>query len=164
MDVLNLISEHNLSPDITTFGCLAVACKRPPQIYQMIRDLESYNIVPNVQIMTPLIRSTHEPKLMIKLLKLLQRHNITPDTYLVKCVEQFYQIYNQKIVDYENGTVTNVRSTSIKKEIEAGLPNWTKFCEFYKNWLTEVEITLSEHPWNQYNTKRDQRKYRRKAK
>ena len=101
---------------------------------------------------------------MIKLLKLLQRHNITPDTYLVKCVEQFYQIYNQKIVDYENGTVTNVRSTSIKKEIEAGLPNWTQFCEFYKNWLKEVEITLSEHPWNQYNTKRDQRKYRRKAK
>ena len=53
---------------------------------------------------------------------------------------------------------------SIKKEIEAGLPNWTQFCEFYKNWLKEVEITLSEHPWNQYNTKRDQRKYRRKAK
>ena len=48
----------------------------------MMRDLESNNILPNVQIMTPLIKSTNDPKLMISLLKFIRRHNIIVDAYL----------------------------------------------------------------------------------
>ena len=68
-DVLEQINEHNLSPDIATFGCLSLCCQTPRHIVQMLHDLESNNILPNVQIITPLIGATKDPKLMIKLLK-----------------------------------------------------------------------------------------------
>ena len=76
--------------------------------------------------MTPLVQATFDPKLMMILLQFIQKHNIRADTYLVGTVEQFYQRYKKILVDYEKGTVTNIKSFAIKKEIEEGLPNWKK--------------------------------------
>ena len=67
----------------------------------------------------------------------------------------FYQKYKKLIVDYEKGSVTEIKNFAIKRDIENGLPNWKKFCNFYQRWQKEAEVTLTEHPWNQYKTKRD---------
>ena len=133
----------------------------------MMRDLDSNNILPNVQIMTPLIKSTNDPKLMISLLKFIRRHNIIVDAYLVRRVEKFYQVRRKLLVDYESGfieigTLQKIaKSFAIKKDIENGLPIWKDFCSFYRQWQIEAEITLSEHPWNQFKTKRDKNKGRK---
>jgi hypothetical protein len=118
--------------------------------------------------MTPLIKSTNDPKLMIILLKFIRRHNITVDAYLVRRVEKFYQVRRKLLVDYESGVIEIdtlqkiAKSFAIKKDIENGLPIWKDFCSFYKKWQIEAEITLSEHPWNQFKTKRDKNKGRKR--
>lgn len=150
-NVLNLINDFNLTPDIVTFGCLSMTCVNQKHVHEMLNNLKDLGIVPNLQIITPMVTVTKEPKLMTKLLKLILKHQIQVDEKLLQRIEQFYQRFNGYVIEFEK--------TGSEKwpGFDRKLKDWAMFCEFYEKWQKEVKVQLHQNPWKQYKTRRDRK-------
>lgn len=155
MDVMN---DQGQSPNIVTFGCLAMTCQTPKAIYQFLGDLKACQISPNLVIMTKLIKNASRmkrPDIVLKLLKTTDRYQLKPDIQLLKTVENFYRNYSQFIISVEKESSVKVRSKWLHQEMSDGQPNWTAFCSFYKKWLRSRNMHMPSHPWDQFTTNRD---------
>ena len=153
MDVMN---EQGQSPNIVTFGCLAMTCQAPKSIFQFLKDIEACGICPNLVIMTKLIKNASRmkrPDIVLNLLKTTDRYQLEPDIHMLKTVENFYRNYSRFIAAVENGKVRVRGSESwLYQEMKDGQPKFTAFCEFYKKLLRKRNVKLPSHPWDQYST------------
>lgn len=146
--VLDLISDFDLSPDIVTFGCLAMGCKDQRQILTFMDDMKNLKIMPNMQIMTALASNTLYPNVMIKLLKFVERNDLQIDERFILKVDRFYRSNQSYILKAEK----EGQSISPKKQ-----QRWEEFCQFYKEWQKRAIVNVTPHPWKQFKTKRDRR-------
>jgi pentatricopeptide repeat domain-containing protein 1 len=156
--VLELISDELLEPNLSTFGCLALCMECRGDIFDFLKNMKKIGLRPNVEIMTALINSAGNrfnlPMDVVNLLKTMETLNIQPNDVTVIAVEKFYQKYGKKIRDIESGKNKNP-TRFLAKEIENGLPNWTAFIQYYQRWLKQTSVLMPEHPWDQYKTQKD---------
>ena len=156
-ELVDIMNDQGQSPNIVTFGCLAMTCQTPKAIFQFLRDLDACQISPNLVIMTKLIKNASRmkrPDIVMKLLKTTKRYQLDPDIQLLKTVENFYRNYTQFIISVEKGAV-QVRSKWLHQEMSDGQPHWTAFCSFYKKYLRSQNVHLPSHPWDQFTTNRN---------
>ncbi|XP_042218600.1 pentatricopeptide repeat-containing protein 1, mitochondrial-like isoform X2 [Homarus americanus] len=147
-DVLQLMQEHHLLPDIATFGCLALGCRYLDNALDLLRDMDAANFRPNLEILTILVKNSlvrQEYFYTLEILKEMHQRNITPDELLLQYLEQGR---------------TKARNTLLKMEGENAdmkikrrkLEGMKIFLLEYKKWLKTSQVKLSDHPWAQYRT------------
>ena len=147
-NVLDLMVEAGLNPDIVTFGCLALCCDKQSKINQMLQDMKTYEVVPNCQIMTSLIFNCKSPRIMLRILKITSNLNVEVDEKMMQQIEKFRVKYQAKVRQFE---VKGSSPNGGKVDLEA----WTEFCDYYSNWLRKTEVSITKDPWLQFKTKRD---------
>ena len=159
-ELLDKINEYDLTPNIMTYGCVALSCKSIKDIFDLYHEMKAQNVSPNIQIMGTLIKLAalrSRPDAVLSLLKIMNFHQIKPDARLIGTLEKFVDRYRQYVIQLESGKNHNGKSVPIvvQKEFEKGLPNWKAFFQFYENWLKNTQVELPESQWKQYKTKRD---------
>jgi len=154
---MQMMTQHDLSPDIMTFGSLARCCKDPKAVRSFLEDCEDVGLRINKEILTTLILNmckAHKPKSVGKLLNLCLRKQIQPDKKMIETVENFYQIYRGFLLRKEKGGYVPY---AVVLEIKNyNLSNWENFVSIYKEWLAKVKPDLNEDPLLQFETIKDQ--------
>jgi len=151
---LEEMHKHNISPDILTFGNLALTCKDWKSVKQFVDSLEEIGTRMNLEILTALVGNMAvnlNPWAVERLLRLGENHQLKPDKKMVQVVEKFYQKYRGHLLNQERGR-GHVPSPVLIEVTKKGCKNWASFVEFYKRWLRESSVDFNEDILVQYET------------
>lgn len=145
-DVLEIMQDHHLLPDIITFGCLALGCRHLQNALDLLRDMDAAKFRPNLEIMTILIKNGLTKKnyfYTFEMLKEMNHRNIDPDDNLLKLLEIARTNARNFILKIENENADEKYSRQKVEEVRLYLLE-------YKNWLKKSKVQLPDHPWAQY--------------
>ncbi|XP_045593921.2 pentatricopeptide repeat-containing protein 1, mitochondrial [Procambarus clarkii] len=145
-DVLDIMQEHQLLPDIITFGCLALGCRNLEDAIGLLREMEAAEFRPNLEIMTILAKNSllqQDYFFTLEMLKEMHQHNIEPDVNLLKLLESARTKARNTILQME-------REKSSMKISKRKMEGIRIYLLEYKNWLKKSPIQLPDHPWAQY--------------
>ena len=160
------IREFDLALDISTFGCLAMACTSDKLSYKLLNDMHVSGIRPNLQITTALLRNAcHRCSFqhIEMLLSLYSSKGIKPDLLTIKTLECFYYKCRNFIVLVETQGVDGIDpklknqifGKILIKDLYRNSPNWKKYVTAYRLWLEKTDIEFQSHPWKQFLTSTD---------
>ena len=152
---LELMKEWAVTPDILTFGCLALCCTNLRAANQLMADLKAFGSRLNVEIMTALMqKAAHNtsPKEMAAYLAVVEREGLTPNSRMLAVLEKFYQTYRGWIRDKEAGGYVPY---PVVLEMRADLRHWRTFAASYRDWLARTPADLTSDPWDQYKISKD---------
>ncbi|GFT42837.1 pentatricopeptide repeat-containing protein 1, mitochondrial [Nephila pilipes] len=148
--VLPLVNKWSLSPDIITFGVLAVGCTSHRKATIFINDMRKLGYSPNIEIIGALVRNACKCldfKFMQDTLKLIKELQTYPDERMLKTIECTLEAARNNIIDMEQG-----KDVSYRYRKEGFTKNYKEFCEIYEEWLKNVKLEKQEHVWDQYRT------------
>jgi len=151
---LDEMYKHGLTPDVQTFGVLAMCCREPNECMQFLSDLESLGATLNNEILGALVSSlsyTKDPRGVMKLMKTGERQGLRPSPRFIQIVEKFFQNYRGLIKKHERGERLPWR---VEREAKSGWKNWTEFSHYYKEWLMRTKPDLTSDPMAQYESKK----------
>ena len=151
---LDELYKHGLTPDVQTFGVLAMCCKEPKECMQFLSELESLGATLNNEILGALVSSlayAHDPRGVMNLMKAGERQGLKPSPRFIQIVEKFFQHYRGMIKQKERGTRLPWR---VEREAKSGWQNWTEFSHYYKQWLMRTKPDLTTDPMAQYESKK----------
>ena len=151
---LDELLKHGLTPDVQTFGVLAMCCREPHECIQFLSDLESLGASLNNEILGALVHSlarTKDPRGVMNLMKAGERHGLRPSPRFIQIVEKFFQHYRGMIKKHDRGERLPWR---VEREAKAGWENWIEFSHYYKEWLMRTNPDLTTDPMAQYESKK----------
>ncbi|XP_072240848.1 pentatricopeptide repeat-containing protein 1, mitochondrial [Leuresthes tenuis] len=99
--VLQVMRQRNVSVNVQTFGCLALACDRQKDGLQLLKDIEDARLRPNVHVFSALIgQATRRLDYVYlkTLLKIMREEGVWPNEVIIKQLEfaaQYPPNYNQ---------------------------------------------------------------------
>ena len=158
------IGEFDLAPDIATFGCLAMTCSNDKLMFNLLKDMNSSGIKPNVQIITALLRSASKRcsfKSVEVMLDIMTKRNIKPTIQTITTLENFYQTCRKIIISLDRGDTKEKLDHSLvivkvlKDDLSKGSSSWSRYLTTYTKWLEKTEIDYPSHPWKQFLTSKD---------
>ncbi|XP_064094346.1 pentatricopeptide repeat-containing protein 1, mitochondrial-like [Macrobrachium nipponense] len=147
-DVLDLMQEHGLLPDLITFGCLALSCKTVASAAEFLENMDTAGFRPNLEIMKILVKNsvvkenyyyTHE------LLREMHCRGVVPDESLLSLLEKARAKARETMLNVETG------KRELTEEEKKKLDYIKIFLYEYKNWLRKSGFQSDDHPWAQYN-------------
>ena len=150
---LDEMHKHELTPDVQTFGVLAMCCREPKECMQFISELESLGATLNNEILGALVGSlayVPDPRGVMNLMKAGERQGLRPSPRFIQIVEKFFQYYRRMIKQQERGERVPRR---VEWEAKGGWQNWTEFSHYYKQWLMRTKPDLTTDPMAQYESK-----------
>ena len=150
---LDEMNKHGLTPDVQTFGVLAMCCRDSKECIQFLSELEALGATLNNEILGALVGSlayAHDPIGVMRMMQAGERHGLRPSPRFIHIVEKFFQHYRGMVKQGERGERLPWR---VEREAEAGWQNWTQFSHFYKQWLMRVKPDLTTDPMEQYESK-----------
>lgn len=145
-DVLDVMQEHHLFPDLITFGCLALGCKTLQSASELLSDMDTAGFKPNLEIMRILVKNsikTHNHFFALEMLREMRNRSITPDDDLVLFLEDARLKARKTLMKMESSNIDDKKG---KKTMEC----LKLFLLEYKNWLKKSEMQPRDHPWAQY--------------
>ena len=160
-DIIDEMNKCDITPNIVTFGCMAMTCQNSKAIFDFLASMKSLDMTPNVVIMTKLINNASvmkRPDLVQHLLKKVDSYGLQPNSHLLKALDNFYVKYSQLMIDIERGKIEVRKNTWLHTEFSSGQPKWSEFCSYYNNWVRTRSIKLPKHQWAQYYTARDNKR------
>lgn len=87
-DILSLMAQLDIPPNIMTYGCLALGCAQKEDGMQLLRDLAKANTRPNKEICnTLLFQSRMNFSYKLEICKSMQYHDIKPDVKFIAALE-----------------------------------------------------------------------------
>ena len=158
------ISEFDLAPDIATFGCLAMTCSNDKLMFNLLKDMNTSGIKPNVQIITALLKSACHRcsfKGVEVMLDIMTKRNIKPTIQTIITLEHFYQTCRKIIILLDRGDSKEKLDHSstivkvLKDDLSKGSSSWSRHLTLYTKWLEKTEIDYPSHPWKQFLTSKD---------
>ncbi|KAB7494113.1 Pentatricopeptide repeat-containing protein 1, mitochondrial [Armadillidium nasatum] len=139
-DVLTLMQKHTVPLDIVTYGCLALGCRKPSDIRQLLRDMKNSSIIPNEHIMNVLVLNSvkkFEFALAIELLQRMRHLNVPVKEELLNILEK------ARTESEPSDKILTKREERVRDEMKL-------FLMEYKHWLKTSNVELKEHPWAQF--------------
>ncbi|KAF8774858.1 pentatricopeptide repeat-containing protein 1, mitochondrial-like [Argiope bruennichi] len=149
-EVLALINKWSLSPDLITFGVLAVGCTNHQKATIFVNDMRKLGYTPNIAIAGALLRNACEIadfRFIEDTLKLLEESELYPDEKILKTVEDCLDNARKNIIDMEHG-----KNVSYIYKKEGFQKNYKEFCKLYEDWLKDKKLERPEHVWDQFRT------------
>ncbi|XP_068205939.1 pentatricopeptide repeat-containing protein 1, mitochondrial [Palaemon carinicauda] len=147
-DVLVLIQEQGLLPDLITFGCLALSCKTLDSATEFLQSMDAAGFRPNIEIMNILVKNSvvkDNYYYTYELLREMHHRGVQPDENLMLWLEKARNNAREMMIKLETGK--REPSEDEKKKLD-----YIKiFLYEYKNWLRKSDMQLDDHPWAQYN-------------
>ena len=151
---LDELHKHGHTPDVQTFGVLAMCCREPNECMQFLSDLESLGATLNNEILGALVSSlsyTKDPRGVMKLMKTGERQGLRPSPRFIQIVEKFFQDYRVTIKKHNKGERLPWR---VEREAKSESQNWSEFSHYYKEWLMRTNPDLTADPMAQYESKK----------
>ncbi|GBM20867.1 Pentatricopeptide repeat-containing protein 1, mitochondrial [Araneus ventricosus] len=149
-EVLSLVNKWSLSPDLITFGVLAVGCTTHRKATVFINDMRKLGYTPNLAIAGALVSNAckiADFRFIEDALKLLEESELYPDEKILKTVEDCLDNARKNIIDMEHGkSIPNIyKRDGFKK-------NYKEFCKNYEDWLKDKKLEKPENVWDQFKT------------
>ncbi|GFW39179.1 pentatricopeptide repeat-containing protein 1, mitochondrial [Trichonephila clavipes] len=150
LEVLALVNKWSLSPDIVTYGVLAVGCITHRKATVFINDMRKLGYSPNTEIIGALVNNACKCldfKFIQDTLKLIEELQTDPDERMLKTIEHTLETARNNIIDMEHG-----KDVPYRYKREGFRKNYKEFCEIYEEWLKNRKLEKPEHVWNQFRT------------
>ena len=150
---LDELYKHGLTPDVQTFGVLAMCCKEPQECLQFLAELESLGATLNNEILGALTSSlayVPDPNGVMIMMQAGEKQGLKPSPRFIQIIERFYQHYRKLVKTKDRGEKVPWR---VEREARGGWHNWTAFCNYYKQWLMRIKPDLTTDPMAQYESK-----------
>jgi Ribonuclease G/E len=147
-NVLPMLHERNLMPDIVTFGVLATGCRTWENGRELVADMKAAGFRPNVEVIGAMVSNAsllYQFWYLIDLMNLMKDEGIQPDPHILERLEQAYQNCRKDIIDYEKN-MDKFNPNDRPSYHEA----FKVFSMYYPKWLKAVQVLKDEHPWAQY--------------
>ncbi|KAL3881680.1 hypothetical protein ACJMK2_028085 [Sinanodonta woodiana] len=153
-DVVRLLAARGLVPNMMTFGCLAMTCKKKEEGLKLLSDIDTAGMCPSVETMGTLFHCSYinfDYKLV--LLKKMDELGIKPNKMLIEHIEKSITAARLYIVENERYKNKShfLSSNHYHKKFE-------EFQLYYSDWLKRVELAVSEHPWKPFRYMQGQNK------
>lgn len=149
--ILDVMSEYKLSPDLITFGCLALCCYDAHSTRNLLQSMDDAGCIPNATIMTSLLRNCLKLNnyfFAVDLLLEMQQRKIEPEAIIVKHLEKARREARKTLLQLEE-TSRLRKLTQLEKKNQDGS---RLFLMEWKNYLVSSSTSdLHDHPWAQYN-------------
>lgn len=146
-EVLVLLTKKGLSPNIVTFGVLALGCFKKNDGLQLLHDMKSLGFCPNIEIFGALLNSasrTIDLEYICTLIKAMTAEQIKPNLQLLQMLEDIKNIAHDKIVAVEHHKESAGLHFSEKL--------YDEFCQLYEQWLKTTDVEEQADPWLQFKT------------
>ncbi|XP_076040230.1 pentatricopeptide repeat-containing protein 1, mitochondrial isoform X2 [Oratosquilla oratoria] len=146
-----LIQAHHLYPDIITFGCLALGCKKYKEGLQLLEDIKETGFRPNNEILHILLKNScieRDYHYTMNIMNVYTKECVTPSVNTLQCLEKARIVAKARAKKLESWNDLNVRQQKELKQIQI-------FISFYKTWLLSSSVQLEEFPWAQYRDSND---------
>lgn len=143
-EVLTLMQEHHLVPDLITYGCLALGCHNTHSARQLLKDMDATQFRPSLEIMASLVKNSlvkQDYAFTAAVLKEMQQRGTTPNDFLLSQLEQARTRARKTLLLKHDGSAKNQERRKRSAEL---------FLAAYKMWLMGSQVQLPEHPWAQY--------------
>ncbi|XP_066603550.1 pentatricopeptide repeat-containing protein 1, mitochondrial [Prorops nasuta] len=133
-EVLYLMQQRHLKPDIMTFGVLALGCTSKNQGDELLQSMSNIGFSPNIIIITTLLKNALNRKKFVyamDLMKYLKTSHIKPNDKLFETLDEFVES-TRDFLD-QRGRYRNFKVTEKVKE------NIIQFIAYYSKWRLYME-------------------------
>lgn len=147
-EVLQLIQERALKPDVVTFGVLALGCTNQKEAKELLQCMEDMKCRPNVEIMGALLKQGHYQKdwfYVLNMLKVMKEQQIKPNIMILKNIEFAIDKARKIELKVERGMEIHSRFKEDRYK-----DSFRKFMYFYKDWLKEMDLDYCDDPFIGY--------------
>nr|CAD7267150.1 unnamed protein product [Timema shepardi] len=154
--VLQLIREAKLYPDIVTFGVLALGCRTKEEARALLRDMKEASFRVNDVILGTLLRqATYHSHFgyVLLILETARREEVTPGPQFMEHLRKFEERAWEKLKqDDKHPSAEEVEKKDTFRKI------FRMYRLRCKQWEEQVKPrTKVEHPWEQFGAKRDRK-------
>lgn len=147
-EVLNMLQTRKITPDVVTFGVLALGCFSMKEADALITDMDKNGFRMNIEVFGSLLKNAivrHDCSYIINLMNRAIELELTLDEKALLSLAEF------------KSTVTSRMAKSDRSETRHKLydsprfrTDFRNFCFNYNRWLKELKVSLKPHPWEQY--------------
>ncbi|KAK3592342.1 hypothetical protein CHS0354_021676 [Potamilus streckersoni] len=156
-DVVRLIAARGLVPNMMTFGCLAMTCRKKEDALKLLSDIDAAGMCPSVETMGTLFHCSYmDFNYKIILLQKMDELGIKPNKMLIEHIEKSITVARLHIVESERGGSHGNKSSYYSSAFFR--KNFEQFQSYYSDWLKRVEFAASEHPWKPFRYMQEQNK------
>ncbi|XP_050535202.1 pentatricopeptide repeat-containing protein 1, mitochondrial isoform X2 [Daktulosphaira vitifoliae] len=148
-NVLSLISSEDLSVDIVTFGVLALGCKNKFQAKDLIKSMVDHGFRVNAEILGTMLGQAcyhYNFGYVIYTMNMIKHEEIKPNNIFMERLKSFDENIKSLMKKRENKdekSLDFVHSYYFKE-------GYRKFQNFYKKWISEVNVEENLLPWDQF--------------
>ncbi|XP_043196082.1 pentatricopeptide repeat-containing protein 1, mitochondrial-like [Amphibalanus amphitrite] len=132
------LERRQLTPDVASFGCLAMSVSSQRGLQEFMEKLEAANVRPNVEILTTLLNGSAraaDPHRTLAVMEAFVTHQVRPDRRALQRLEELRLRLQELLVERERGGP--VPSAARRRSF----PEWVqKFRLRYAGWLAETEM------------------------
>ncbi|CAG9771000.1 unnamed protein product [Ceutorhynchus assimilis] len=144
-EVLALMENNGMRPDLITYGVLAIGCKTKEEALDLVDQMKSSAYTLNAVILGAMLQQAcyHQAFDYInEIMQLCLRDNVPVNKKFLEHLDNFKKKMKNKLAS--------------RKASKYEVGQFSIFKERYKTWLTEVQADETEeaHPWQQYRQER----------
>ncbi|EZA54634.1 Pentatricopeptide repeat-containing protein [Ooceraea biroi] len=129
-EVISITERKELSPNVMTFGVLALGCHESREAKEFLRGLDAFGYRPNAVIMSTLINNACRKKdfeLLLFVMNYMRENKIEPNEQAINNLKEFSQ--NLSEIEKPRGKYSLRKKKRLKKNIEdfeEQYPKWQK--------------------------------------
>lgn len=149
--VLHLMKQNKLTPNIATYGVLAMGCNTLKTTKALVNDIENIGFRVNIEILTVFLTRAKiglDIDMVLFVINKLLSQTIDPDQKFYKNLIYFKDAVNRNLELKEKHKIYNnkIDAADYKEK-------FTKFIFLMEDIQKKIKDPSSEHPWKQFKVK-----------
>ncbi|XP_058830286.1 pentatricopeptide repeat-containing protein 1, mitochondrial [Topomyia yanbarensis] len=153
--VLTMIQTARLTPDIVTYGVLALGCRSQEEARALLREMDDADIRINIQILGAMLRqgtATSNFRYVTDILEIVKQQRLKPNDKFL----QHLEVFNKKC-EKENQFYDRHPRKAGREEFKLEYNRYKNKLEYWMEYmglkglsLDEARGIVREHPWEQF--------------
>ncbi|XP_071438786.1 pentatricopeptide repeat-containing protein 1, mitochondrial [Hetaerina americana] len=146
--VLPMMSAKGISPNIMSYGILAMGCRNKHAARQFMDEMKAAGFRLNAEIVGTLMKSAcyrSEVFHVLELMEICIKEEIRPNAQLLQRLNDFK-------VKIRNALKEDKVNDSLHRTNQVSMTAYEIYCKRLASWLKEVDLSEAEdiHPWQQF--------------